>query len=658
MSAPDDELMGEKERLIQQIAELTPVVITVFDLDTEHDYYISPDVVNMHGYTPHELAQMKDLFSELVHPEDVARVREYFARLKAAADGEVRVIEYRLRHRSGEWRWLMSRHMPFARNEQGEVRQVVTASLDVTERKRAEEELRQSEERYRSYFELGLIGMAITSPTKGVIEVNDELCKILGYARRDLLQKTWAELTHPDDLSADLTRFDRVMAGEIEGYSIDKRWIRKDGQIIDATISVKALRRADGSVDYFVALVQDITVRKFAEEALRRAHEELEQRVVIRTEQLMAINVKLIEEIIERQRAEEELRRSEAYLTDGQRLSHTGNGAWNVSTGEAFWSEETYRIYGYDPETKPSYELFLQILHPEDRLRVEQSFERVVRERSDYEMEFRIIRPVGNVRHIYSVGRPVLNEAGELTEVIGTVMDITERKRAEEERGQLLRRIVFTQEEERHRIARDMHDQMGQQLSALILKLAIMKENCREQPELCEEIEQLQGVARQLDRDIDFLVWELRPGGLDDLGLVAVLSHYVQSWSRRFGIVAELHTSGMEADGMTAEVETTLYRVTQEALNNVAKHAGARNVGILLERRAAYVSLIIEDDGKGFDGEQGLGEGEKGLGLIGMRERTAVVGGTLEIESYPGGGATVVLRIPLPQDPHEEARHE
>jgi PAS domain S-box-containing protein len=139
---------------------------------------------------------------------------------------------------------------------------------NLAERKKASEALRESEERFRNYFELGLIGMAVTSPAKGLIEVNDEICRILGYERGELLRMTWAELTHPDDLGADVANFNRVMVGEIDGYSMEKRFIRKDGQIIDATVSVKCLRRGDGSVDYFVALLEDITERKQAEEAL------------------------------------------------------------------------------------------------------------------------------------------------------------------------------------------------------------------------------------------------------------------------------------------------------------------------------------------------------------------------------------------------------
>ena len=143
------------------------------------------------------------------------------------------------------------------------------------ERNRSEEALRASENRFRRYFDLGLIGMTITSPAKGCVEVNDELCRILGYERSELLQKTWAEMTHPDDLAGDVGQFNRVMAGEMDGYSMDKRWIRKDGRVIDSIMAAQCLRRADGSVDYFVGLVLDTSERKRAEEELRTAHTEL-----------------------------------------------------------------------------------------------------------------------------------------------------------------------------------------------------------------------------------------------------------------------------------------------------------------------------------------------------------------------------------------------
>jgi diguanylate cyclase (GGDEF)-like protein/PAS domain S-box-containing protein len=125
--------------------------------------------------------------------------------------------------------------------------------------------LRESEERFRRYFDIGLMGMAISDPAKGLIEVNDKFCEILGYERQELLRLDWASLTHPDDLQADLAQFNRVLAGKLDGYSIEKRFLRKDGRVIHSNIAVRCVRRADGSPDYFLGLIEDITERKQAE---------------------------------------------------------------------------------------------------------------------------------------------------------------------------------------------------------------------------------------------------------------------------------------------------------------------------------------------------------------------------------------------------------
>lgn len=147
-----------------------------------------------------------------------------------------------------------------------------------------------TEEQFHKYFDLGLIGMAITSPEKGWLKVNDKLCEIFGYSREELVQLTWAELTYPDDLIADLAYFNRVIAGDIDKYTMDKRFFHKDGNIIYANISANCIRNVDGSVDHFVAFVQDMTQRKLAELKLQQMNVELELQVKLRTKELEEAN--------------------------------------------------------------------------------------------------------------------------------------------------------------------------------------------------------------------------------------------------------------------------------------------------------------------------------------------------------------------------------
>jgi two-component system, chemotaxis family, sensor kinase Cph1 len=189
-----------------------------------------------------------------------------------------------------------------------------------------------------------------------------------------------------------------------------------------------------------------------------------------------------------------------------------------------------------------------------------------------------------------------------------------------------------------------MHDQFGEQLTALGHRIAALKHACRDRPELHASVEALEAVARQLDRDVDHLVWELRPTALDDLGLQAVLANYVRNWSDRTGISAELRASGLLDDRLDSEGETTLYRIAQEALTNVAKHSRARHVEVILERRADHVLLIVEDDGVGFDPDDADSAGQ-GFGLLGMQERASLVGATLQIESASGKGTTILVRL-------------
>ncbi len=227
-------------------------------------------------------------------------------------------------------------------------------------------------------------------------------------------------------------------------------------------------------------------------------------------------------------------------------------------------------------------------------------------------------------------------------------LEVTSRKQSEKLRAALLQRIVKTQEDERKRIARDIHDHIGQEITGLKLKLQSIQEQYKEDSDLNNQITQLQAIAQRIDSEADFLTWELRPSILDDLGLTAALKNYVHEWSSHFNVPAEFHQVGLDGGKLLPEIEINLYRIGQEALNNIAKHAEATNVSVLLEQRDNNVILIIEDDGIGFEPSKkaALTGDDRGMGLLGMKERAEISGGTIEIESSPGKGTTIYVRAP------------
>ncbi len=242
---------------------------------------------------------------------------------------------------------------------------------------------------------------------------------------------------------------------------------------------------------------------------------------------------------------------------------------------------------------------------------------------------------------------PIRVEAGRIVGFSVIARDIAERKRIEEEqrRTELLRALAEAQEGERRRIAHELHDQMEQQLAALKLGLERLGDSAGDR----DRVGPLLGLVQQIGRDVHRIAVELRPATLDDLGLEAALSNCVGEWAERTGIEVDFHHDGLEDGRLSSPIETALFRVVQEALTNVLKHAEAAGVTVILECRGEHLQLIIEDDGRGFDCEAAVvrSVAERRLGLAGMKERVDAIGGTFLAESTPGRGTSLFIRIPL-----------
>lgn len=377
------------------------------------------------------------------------------------------------------------------------------------------------------------------------------------------------------------------------------RWMEGYGQAVEI---------ADGKTRRMSGVMGDITERKDSEENLRESEERLS--LVIKSVEDYAIITTDTEGVI--------------------------NG----------WNQGAEKMFGY-PEDEIIGRNIEILFTPEDREKGVPAQERqsAIELGSVEDDRWHRRRDHSN---FYSSGVMYPLRNSKIEGFVKIARDRTNRIKAEklERDKEILQKLVGAQEDERKRIARDLHDELGQQLTALRLKLTQVRNLCQDDQELCAQIDETQMIARSIDDGVDFLAWELRPSVLDDLGLFAALKRYVREWSQHAGVAAEFSTSLKNTFRLAPETETNLYRIVQEALNNTHKHAKANRADVTLNKREDSIILIIEDDGIGFNPKNKKIR-SKGLGLIGIEERATLIGGRIEIESTPKKGTTVYVRVPM-----------
>lgn len=360
---------------------------------------------------------------------------------------------------------------------------------------------------------------------------------------------------------------------------------------------------------------------------------------------------------VEALRAAAALRASEERRAVAVEAAELGTWRWDLARDEVEGSARCAALLGLPPPPEGIAEgawparRVLRRVHPADRRPLLGALRRCLRDDAPLDVEFRAGRSRGDTRWVRASGRAQAGAAGAPEGLHGVLADVSPRKRAEAERLELQRRLAQSQEEVQRRIARELHDQVGQTVTGLSLGLKGLERTLPE-GDLRGQVRWLQRLAGEIGRDIHRAAADLRPVALDDLGLPKALLAYCSTWSERYGLTVDVQVIGGEGhDGrrLPMEIETVLYRVVQEALTNVLKHAEARNVSVVLERKDGVARLIVEDDGRGFDPDTppraDARDGPR-LGLLGIRERVSLLGGTLTVESAPGAGTTLFVQVP------------
>ena len=343
-----------------------------------------------------------------------------------------------------------------------------------------------------------------------------------------------------------------------------------------------------------------------------------------------------------------QLRASDAQQRFAIEAAEIGTWSWDVARTKFVWSKQTCDLYEIDDDIEPTGRLFFSLVHPADVPVVKKWIQECVSWRDKWEMEYRVTgAKTGAIKWLSGFGRVERDSSGTAIFVYGTIEDITARKEAELDRDDLRIRLMNYQESERSRLARELHDQTGQILTASLLELGQISKlpEADGKPHLVR----LRGHLEDIGKAVHRIAHELRPTAIEDLGLREAIADHVSEWSQQYSIPVDFHCKAMNLDTLDNENKTAVYRVTQEALTNIAKHAkGVTAVSVILERAENLLRLTVEDNGRGFDTSSRPRRTQSGgLGLAGMSDRASLVGGTLEVESSPGVGTTIFLRIPF-----------
>ena len=487
----------------------------------------------------------------------------------------------------------------------------------ITKREQAEARPQESESRFRTIYQHAGVGIAEIGVDGQFLMANPALCRMLGYNELELLKKTVTEITHPEDRERETALLEFMQSGESDSYEIEKRYLRSNGSVVWTIVTSSAFKTNECS-SYRISISQDITERKrWEQEKLLLLDQE--QQAKADAESAKAELLGILERI------------SDGFLVLDRE--------WRCR----YINEQGARYLGCRPEDLIGRNIWMEFPKA-----VDQTIYHLCQKA--FEEQVPICEEVHFAQWKKWFDGRIYPSADGLSILF---QDTTERRRSQQELRATLQqlrclsaRLETAREEERKQVARDLHDQIGQILTAVKMDMEWMAKHLpQDQIEVRERVGSTLNLVRDATQSLRKICTELRPGVLDDLGLGAAIEWQANEFAGRTRIQCEVSVP-TEDLALQADRSTAIFRILQEALTNVARHAEARAVRVCLAYRNGRVLLVVQDDGKGIlDGDLAASKGS--LGLLGMKERAQACGGKLQIWGEPGKGTTVAVEIPL-----------
>jgi PAS domain S-box-containing protein len=552
--------------------------------------------------------------------------------------------EYELTFVSGRvWRF---KNEPM-RDEKGRIVGVFGIAKDVTEFKRLGQNLRDSEALYRAVVTNQTELICRFLPDGTLTFVNEAYCRYFAKRKEDLLGRRFMPFI-PEEDHAKVDAHFALFSETNRVATHEHRVIGPNGEMRWHQWTNRAILDGHGAIVEFQSVGRDVTERKQRDKDLRGAFERLQVQVELQTADLLMANKKLLSKIGEHRQTEEQLRRSERRFRELADLLPQSVFETDEKGRIIFTNRHGLETSGYTLEDLERGLHGTQLFVPEDRDRVRANLKRLLRGERVGGNEYTALRKDGTSFPVAVYSSPIVQD-GQVRGIRGVAIDLTELKKKEDalresetELRYLYSRVLGAREEERKRVARDLHDGLIQSLATLKMNTKTLLGSANFDAGRAREImERNVSIASETIEELRKITSGLRPDMLDRLGLIPTLEWYIDNVFQHLHVKVHLQVKGFKKR-MNRDLEINMYRIFQEALNNVVRHANAENVWLTLKQTGSQCLIMIEDDGQGFDPEA-EGPGSKGQGLLGLKERVRLFDGHFYLDSAPGKGCSVKI---------------